>query len=181
MLHSLSAVFSLAQLVGYLAFVLGAAAFLQRDDRRLRFLVMALSLAYSLHFTLLGNPAAAASSLITAARSWLSMHTRSIRVALAIVAVNIVAGAALVTQWQHLLPLAGSVVGTLAMFLLSGIRLRLALLCGTALWLANNLLSGSIGGSALEMMIGLANMTTITRMWAEQNRRRKLEADKPVG
>ena len=77
--------------------------------------------------------------------------------------------------------LAGSVVGTLAMFLLSGIRLRLALLCGSALWLANNLLSGSIGGSALETMIALTNMTTITRMWVERSKRRKLEADKPAG
>ncbi|WP_417067029.1 YgjV family protein [Niveibacterium terrae] len=168
--------FSFAQLFGYLAFALGIAAFWQRDDRRLRYLVMALSLAYTVHFTLLGNPTAAASSLISALRSWLSLRTRSVRVALAIVAVNIAVGSMLVTEWRHILPIVGAVVGTLAMFLLKGIRLRLALLCGTCLWLTNNVLSGSIGGSALEAMIGLTNGVTIVRMLIVRHREKATAA-----
>lgn len=162
--------FSLPQLFGYLAFVLGIAAFWQRDDRRLRYLVIALSLAYTVHFALLGNPTASVSALVSAFRSWLSLRTRALRVALAIVAVNVALGALTVTEWRHLLPLVGAVVGTLAMFLLKGIRLRLALLCGTALWLTNNILSGSIGGSALEATIGLTNLVTIARMLFARNR-----------
>ncbi|HJV25154.1 MAG TPA: YgjV family protein [Aromatoleum sp.] len=162
--------FSLAQLLGYAAFVVGITAFWQRDDRRLRYFVVALSLTYVVHFSLLGNPAAAAGAGISAVRSWLSIFTRSPWVAAAVVAANIGFGAAVVTHWQQLLPLAGSVVGTLAMFFLDGIALRVTLLFGTSLWLTNNILSGSIGGAALETVIGLTNAVTIVRMTIARRR-----------
>jgi hypothetical protein len=34
------------------------------------------------------------------------------------------------------------------------------MLCGTALWIANNLIAGSIGGTALEIAIGAVNLRT---------------------
>ncbi len=155
---------SAAQLLGYLAFVLGVSAFWQRDDRRLRYLVTALSLTYAVHFTLLGNPAAAAGAGISAVRAWLSLFTRSPWVAAVVILANLTVGGMLVSHWQHLLPLVGSVLGTLAMFFLDGIPMRVTLLVGTGLWLSNNILSGSIGGSALECVIGLTNATTIVRL-----------------
>lgn len=162
--------FSVAQLFGYLAFVIGVAAFWQRDDRRLRYLVTGLSLTYTVHFTLLGNPAAAAGSGISAVRTLLTLYTRSPWVAGLVVLSNIVFGLAVASSWQHLLPLAGSIIGTLAMFFLDGIALRLTLLSGTALWLTNNILSGSIGGAALETLIGLTNTVTIARMLLARRR-----------
>jgi hypothetical protein len=65
------------------------------------------------------------------------------------------------TDW---LPLAASCVGTLALFLLRGIPMRLMMLGGTFLWIANNVIAGSIGGTALEIVIALVNGTTIWRM-----------------
>jgi hypothetical protein len=38
------------------------------------------------------------------------------------------------------------------------------MLCGTCLWIANNIIAGSIGGTALEIVIALVNATTIWRM-----------------
>jgi len=38
------------------------------------------------------------------------------------------------------------------------------MMCGTALWIANNLIVGSIGGTALEVVIAVINLATITRM-----------------
>ncbi len=156
--------FSLAQLLGYVAFCLGIAAFWQRDDRRLKALVAALSLTYAVHFTLLGNPTAVASALISSLRSGLAIYTRSVWIAGLVVLANLAAGVAMVSHWQQALPIAGAVLGTIAMFLLRGIAMRLVLLMGTCLWLMNNLMSGSIGGSALELMVGLTNATTIVRM-----------------
>ena len=33
--------------------------------------------------------------------------------------------------------------------------MRLVMLCGTGLWIANNLIAGSVGGSALEIVIAV--------------------------
>src|SRR5262245_26454627 len=110
--------FSPAQGIGYLAFVLGVASFLQTDDRRFKLVMTGECLAYVAHFALLGNPTAVASSLVSTARSLLALKTHSPWVAAAIVAVNLALGWALVQQPHDWLPLAASCLGTIALFLL---------------------------------------------------------------
>lgn len=153
-----------AQLVGYVAFVMGVGCFLQTDDRRFKWLMSGECLAYVAHFALLGNPTAVASSLISAARSLLSLRTRSRWVAAAVIAANVSFGLAVASRPSDWLPLAASCLGTLALFLLQGIAMRLLMLCGTLLWIANNLLTGSIGGTALELVVALVNLATLWRM-----------------
>lgn len=160
--------FSPAQCAGYVAFVLGVSSFLQRDDRRFKQFMAAECFAYIVHFALLGNPTAVASSTMSLLRSVLALRTRSPWVALVIVAANIALGLYLATSPSAWLPLAASCIGTLALFLLQGVAMRLVMLCGTFLWVANNLVSGSIGGSALEIVIACVNMRTIWLMIREQ-------------
>jgi hypothetical protein len=168
--------FSPAQCVGYVAFVLGVTAFLQKDDRRFKQYMAAECLAYIVHFALLGNPTAVASSTMSLLRSVLALRTRSPWVALVIVAANIGLGLHLATSAAAWLPLAASCIGTLALFLLQGVPMRLAMLCGTFLWVANNLMSGSVGGSALEIVIAIVNIRTIRLMVREQKRLRAAQA-----
>jgi hypothetical protein len=97
-------------------------------------------------------------------RSVLALYTRSRWVAAGVVAMNVALGLALATRPTDWLPLGASCVGTLALFLLRGIPMRLAMLCGTGLWIANNIVAGSIGGTALEVVIAAVNATTIWRM-----------------
>ncbi len=78
-----------AQLLGYLALVLGVSAFLQRDDRRLRLLLVAECVAYLFHFALLGNPPAAASVGVSATRNLLSLRWRARGLAVAAVVANV--------------------------------------------------------------------------------------------
>jgi hypothetical protein len=156
--------FSPAQCVGYIAFVLGVGSFLQKDDRRFKLFMAGECLAYIVHFALLGNPTAVASSTVSLLRSLLALRTRSVWVALAIVAVNVALGLSLAKQPSDWLPLAASCLGTLALFLLHGVPMRLVMLCGTGLWIANNLIAGSIGGTALELVIAVVNTITIVRM-----------------
>lgn len=158
-----------AQLFGYAAFVLGVLSFLQKDDRRFKGFMTAECLAYVAHFGLLGNPTAAASSLVSMSRSLLSLYTTSLWMALTFVGINLALGLALATVWWNWLPLIASSIGTLALFLLNGIRMRMAMLVGTLLWLVNNLLSGSIGGTALELVIALTNGYTILRLRRARN------------
>jgi len=156
--------FSPAQCVGYVAFVLGVSSFLQKDDRRFKIFMAAECFAYIVHFALLGRPSAVASSTMSLLRSVLALYTRSRWVAAAVVAANVALGLALAHRPSDWLPLAASCVGTLALFLMQGIPMRLAMLCGTGLWIANNIVAGSIGGTALEIVIAIVNVTTILRM-----------------
>jgi hypothetical protein len=159
--------FSPAQCVGYVAFVLGVGSFLQRDDRRFKLFMAGECLAYVVHFALLGNPTAVASSSMSLLRSLLALRTRSKWVALAVVAINLALGLSLATRPSDWFPLAASCLGTLAVFLLQGIPMRLVMLCGTVLWIANNVIAGSIGGTALESVIAVVNLMTIRRMARE--------------
>jgi hypothetical protein len=159
--------FSPAQLFGYVAFVLGVGCFLQTDDRRFKWFMTGECIAYIVHFALLGNPTAVASSSLSMLRSLLSLYTRSAWVAVVIVAANIGFGLAIAQKPSDWLPLAASCLGTIALFTLQGIPMRLLMLVGTGLWIANNLISGSIGGTALETVIAAINLTTIVRMARE--------------
>jgi len=162
---ALKYLFNPAQLFGYAAFVLGVMSFLQKDDRRFKLYMSAECLAYVLHFALLGNPTAVASSVISVSRSVLSLYTKAAWIAFALVALNLALGWHLVEVWWNWLPLLASCIGTLALFLLSGIRMRLTMLLGTGCWLVNNILSGSIGGTALELVILATNLRTIYALW----------------
>lgn len=159
--------FSPAQLVGYLAFMLGVACFLQTDDRRFKWFMTGECLAYVVHFALLGSPTAVVSSLLSLLRSVLSLHTRSAWVAAGVVSANIGFGLGLAHRPADWLPLAASCLGTVALFTLQGIPMRLLMLCGTGLWIANNLIAGSIGGTALEVVVAAVNLTILARMWRE--------------
>ncbi len=163
-LPTTSQLLSPAQLVGYLAFVLGITAFLQRDDRRLKGFLASECATYVAHFLLLGNPVASASSGVSGCRTLLSLRFRSRRLMIALMLVYLAVGAALARSPAGWLPVVGSCFATWALFTLRGVRLRLAILASTLLWLANNLLSGSVGGSLLEALIAATSVTTILRM-----------------
>ena len=81
-----------------------------------------------------------------------------------IIALSAGLGLWLMQGWLSLLPIAASCIGTFALFFLDGLRMRALMLVGTLLWLANNLLVGSIGGSALEAVLAATNAHTIWRM-----------------
>lgn len=156
--------FSPAQILGYAAFVLGVTAFLQKDDRRLKILIAAESLTYTAHFWLLENIPASVSAFITSGRTLLSLKTRSRLVMVLIICINISFGLAVARTGAGWLPIMASSLGTLAVFMLQGIPMRLVLLCCTLLWLANNIISRSIGGTLLEATIAVANTSTLVRI-----------------
>lgn len=156
--------YSFPQCVGYIAFILGVVAFLQKKDRPLKFFVGLESIAYTVHFMLLGNVTAAASALITSLRSFLAIKTSSTLVAVLVVIANIGAGLVLTKSLVGWLPVIGSCVSTYAVFTMKGIPMRLVILSSTFCWLANNILCGSIGGTLLETIIAVVNTSTILRM-----------------
>ena len=169
--------FSTAQVVGYAAFVLGAVAFLQNNDRRLKMLLGAQGLVYGAHFLLLGNAAAAAAAALSGTRSFLAVKSRSIILAIVFVAASLAIGFFFAGHGPGWLVVIASIAGTLSMFLLRGIPLRVVLLAGTLLWLTNDILSRSIGGTMLETLIAIVNLSTIVRLLRDE----KAGMDAPIG
>jgi hypothetical protein len=158
---------ALAQWPGYLAFAFGLACFAQTDDRRFKVFMALECAAYALHFALLGQATAVASTLLSLGRSLAALHAPVARrpaAGLGFIALNGVAGAWLYTGPLSLLPIAASIIGTTALFFLHGVAMRVLMLVGTAIWLVNNLLVGSVGGSLLEACLLLANALTIWRL-----------------
>lgn len=161
----LSSLLSPAQLAGYAAFAFGLLCFAQTDDRRFKVFMALECAAYVLHFALLGQPTAVASTAVSLLRSVAALKWRTTAVGLFFIALSLGLGAWLYTGWVSLLPIAASCIGTTALFFLQGLRMRVLMLCGTLLWLVNNLLVGSVGGSLLEACLVASNVWTIRRMW----------------
>lgn len=156
--------FSPAQLLGYAAFVFGVACFAQHDDRRFKLFMAAECAAYIGHFWLLGQATAVASTTVSLLRSLASLRARKPAVGLFFIALSAGLGVWLMQGPLSLLPIAASCIGTFALFFLDGLRMRALMLLGTLLWLLNNLLVGSIGGSLLEAVLALTNAHTIWRL-----------------
>jgi hypothetical protein len=94
------------------------------------------------------------------------LKKRSPWVAFVIIAINLLAGFATAKTGLRWLPVISSCAATVAVFFMQGIPLRLVLLFCTFCWLANNILSGSIGGTMLEVVIVIVNVSTMIRMLA---------------
>ncbi len=141
------------------------ACFLQTDDRRFKSVMALECAAYIGHFALLGQPTAVASTAVSLARSVASLKWRTPAVGLFFIALSLGLGAWLFQGWLSLLPIAASCIGSAALFFLQGLRMRALMLLGTLLWLVNNLLVGSIGGTLLEACLAVANLRTIAQLW----------------
>lgn len=153
-----------AQLFGYLAFLLGVSSFLQKRDLPFKLLMMLQGVSYAAHFILLGNPTASASACMSALRSALSMRTQALWLAWIFIIVTLGLGLWLSEVWTDMLPILASSTSTYALFRLRGVLLRCVVLLASGLWLANNIISGSIGGIMLEVTVISVNLFTIYRL-----------------
>jgi hypothetical protein len=156
--------FSPAQILGYVAFIFGVASFLQKSDKKLILFNASACIVYTVHFFLLGNPTASGSAFVSAVRSGIALKYKAHFLAWIFIALNIAIGAFAAKSWTGWFPVLGCCFATLGLFYMRGVGLRLMFLTSTALWLGNNILSGSIGGTALEFSIFVTNATTIVRM-----------------
>lgn len=154
-----------AQIIGYVAFVLGVAAFLQKEDWKLKSLNACESLAYLAHFCLLWNPAAVVSSALASVRGFLSVKSKSTVLAVLFIVLNLGIGLWVMDRPLGILPILGSCAATWASFKMEGVPMRCVFLFATACWLTNNIASGSIGGTVLEAFIGVSNIVTTVRMY----------------
>ncbi|GAM56768.1 membrane protein [Vibrio ishigakensis] len=161
---------SLAQALGFLSYALGLAAFYQKDDRRLKILMLVFNFNHLIHFLLLGSVVSAMSAFLSAIRTATAIYISSIWVAIGFIAISLGTGLWLADEWWQLFAVAGTVIGTYSVFMLKGIAMRIGFLIGALCWLTNNILVGSIGGTLLELTLLTVNSTTIFRLIRDEKR-----------
>ncbi|MBN3194754.1 MULTISPECIES: YgjV family protein [Pectobacterium] len=160
----------IAQSVGVLAFLVGITMFFNRNDQKFKIQLSAYSAVIGLHFFLMGANAAGASALLNSARTLISLKTHNILVMFVFISLTLLFGLSGMNHPMELLPIAGTVASTWALFRTSGVTTRCVIWCSTACWVAHNIWLGSIGGSLIEGSFLLMNGFNIIRFWRMQQR-----------
>ncbi|MEI7143102.1 YgjV family protein [Pectobacterium brasiliense] len=160
----------IAQSVGVLAFLVGITMFFNRNDQKFKIQLSAYSAVIGLHFFLMGANAAGASALLNSARTLISLKTHNILVMFVFISLTLLFGLSGMNHAMELLPIAGTVASTWALFRTSGFTTRCVMWCSTACWVAHNIWLGSIGGSLIEGSFLLMNGFNIIRFWRMQQR-----------
>ncbi len=162
--------FSFAQALGFVSFALGISTFYQKDDRKLKIIMLIFNINHLIHFFLLGSMTSALSAALSAARTGTSIFTSSKYIAAIFVFLGLGLALRVAENWWDLWPILGTVIGTYAVFMLKGIAMRIAFLTGAICWLINNIIVGSIGGTMLEATLICVNLLTIYRLIGDKKK-----------
>lgn len=160
----------IAQGIGLLGMATDLYAANQKSDNRLmRFIILA-SFIFAVHFSLLMAFSAAISEVITGVRYWLADKYKKLWIGAVFIALYIVMAVFIAEELIDYMPFFASVVGTSAVFGLSGIPMRLVFIMGQITWVIYSALVLSLGGFLL--YIALITMTSITiyRLYKEKDK-----------
>ncbi|MFL1485962.1 YgjV family protein [Marinobacter sp. LN3S78] len=178
-LESLSPAILAGQFFGLVALAICLVAFSSKNDDRLLVLLISANVAFALQFVFFSSWTAAALTVLVIVRIVLARRfTGSQWVMWAVLAANLVAAALTWRSWVDVFPLTAATLGTVAMFLLRGIAMRVVLGLAAFAWMLNNLIIGSIGGSLAEGLIFVTNIVTIIRMARARKRYPEVPVDK---
>lgn len=154
----------IGQLLGGLSFLLALVAFYQKCDIDLKILLCLVMVIHSAHFYFLDSIVPALICLLSLVRTIVSIYTSSFKIALLFIVLTLLVGIGNFESSRDVLVILASVVGVYSLFCLEGVKMRIGLISGACLWLTNNILVGSIGGSLMEAFIIATNVCTIYRL-----------------
>ncbi|MFT2089859.1 YgjV family protein [Paraglaciecola sp. 2405UD69-4] len=158
-----------AQSVGLLALCIGVSAFFQKDDQKLRYFLTVFTLVMAVHFVMLEQWTGALMAFLGSLRNYASSKTNSLKIMYGFIFVVWVLAIPNIESLIHFLPVIATSLGTVAVFRMQGIKLRLLMSMGTICWLAHNYLVFSIGGVLVESLFLVINMRTMLKLRQVQN------------
>lgn len=159
------------QFFGLVSLVLCVLAFSSKQDDRLLMLLLSANVAFALQFMVLESWTASALSLLVIARIAFARRYPNSKAVMAVILT--VSGVASVLTWQNwadLPAIVAMVLGTVSMFLLRGIPMRVFLGLAALAWMLSHILVGSVGGTLAEAMVLLTNAITIYRLYRSKQR-----------
>lgn len=160
----------LAQGVGVIAFLIGITVFFNRDERRFKLQLALYSAIIGGHFFLMGATPAGISAELNALRTVISLRTRNLWVMTIFIVLTLSLGLVKLHHPVELLPIAGTVASTWALFRSRGLPMRCIMWCSTACWVTHNFWIGSIGGTLIEGSFLIINGLNIIRFRRMQKR-----------
>lgn len=161
----------LGQVCGLVALGFCIAGFANRNDDRLMVLLISANVAFALMFAFFQSWTAAALTVLVIVRITLARRYQgNWAIMLAMLAVNLLVAWATWKSLTDVFPLAAAVFGTVAMFMLRGIPLRIVLGLAALCWMLNNIVIGSLGGTLAEGMVLVTNIITIIRLYRLQKK-----------
>ncbi|UXZ54421.1 YgjV family protein [Halomonas sp. 7T] len=171
MLDNLSHSAIAGQFFGLVALVICVVAFASKNDDRLLVLLISANVAFALQFVFFESWTAAALTVLVIVRIVLARRYLGSKVVMSGVLLASGIAAALTWQsWVDMLPMMAMVIGTVGMFLLRGIAMRVCLGLAALAWMLNNLLIGTVGGTIAEGLIVVTNIVTIIRLMRAKRR-----------
>jgi hypothetical protein len=155
----------LGQFFGLVALAFCIAGFANKNDDRLMVLLISANVAFALMFACFQSWTAAALTLLVILRIVLARRYQGHwPLMLLLLSVNLVVAWATWKSATDVFPLLAAVFGTVGMFLLRGVPLRIVLGLAAFCWMLNNLVIGSVGGTLAEAMVLVTNFITIVRL-----------------
>lgn len=157
--------FNVVQTIGFLALLVGLYAFTRKSDSQLKMGQAAQNFLLALHFYLLGASSAAAMSLLTGVRNSISLYRNVRHAALLFIGIYLLVGFFAFEELVDILPITSALLGTTAVFYLSGIKMRLVMMLSTSLWIIHNAVVVSIGPLLMEIVILSVTARTTYELW----------------
>lgn len=165
MLETYGASLLAGQFFGLVALAICIAAFASKQDDRLMVLLISANVAFALQFMFFASWTAAVLTLLVIVRIMLARrYVGSRKVLVGVLLANLLAAALTWQHWVDVFPLIAATLGSLSMFLLRGIAMRVGLGLAALAWMLNNILIGSIGGTLAEGLVVVTNAITIWRL-----------------
>lgn len=159
----------LGQFCGLIALSFCIAGFANKNDDRLMVLLISANVAFALMFAFFASWTAAALSVLVILRIALARKFRgSWPIMTTMLAINLLVAAVTWRELTDIFPLTAAVLGTVGMFMLRGIPLRIVLGLAALAWMLNNIVIGSVGGTLAEGMVLATNLITIVRLYRLQ-------------
>ncbi|WP_110685636.1 YgjV family protein [Salinicola aestuarinus] len=153
------------QFFGIISLTLCLLAFASRRDERLMTYLILANVAFALQFVFFQSWTAAALTVLVIARIALARrYPGSTGVMGGVLAASLVAAWMTWQSWADLPALLAMVTGTVGMFLLNGVAMRVFLGLAALGWMLSHLLAGSVGGTLAEALVIVTNAITIVRL-----------------
>ncbi len=159
------------QLLGYLGLILGLVGVSQKNDTRFRIIMGSQALTLAIHFFMLGATSAGYVGLLVSSRNFISLAPINLKkLAPFYILAFVITGYLNYTHWMGLLPVTASILATIAMLCLSGVRMRVLFTFTSVLWLVHNVYYDSIGPSIMEGIMVVLGIITVYRLMEKKEK-----------
>lgn len=159
------------QFFGLVSLALCVLAFASKQDDRLMVLLISANAAFALQFIFFESWTAAVLTVLVIARITLARRYPGNKTIMSgMLAVSGVAAALTWQSWVDFTAIVAMVLGTVGMFLLRGISMRVLLGMAALAWMLSHALVGSVGGTLAEALVFVTNLITIYRLYRARRR-----------